>query len=154
MRGIGDPINIVMKIYTIGFTKTTARNFFERLQKSGAKKLVDVRLNNISQLAGFAKRDDLAYFSERICGMAYQHVPEFAPTQGMLDAYKKDGGDWGQYAQRFLGLMAERQVERFKRDDIHDGCLLCSEDKPHHCHRRLVAEYLKEKWGDVEITHL
>lgn len=143
-----------MKLFTIGFTKSTAERFFGRLQRSGAKKIVDVRLNNISQLAGFAKRDDLAYFAKSICGMGYQHVPALAPTQDMLDKYKKDGGDWGQYAQKFLSLMAQRQVELIKKDDLDGGCLLCSEDKPHHCHRRLVAEYLRQKWSDVEIEHL
>lgn len=143
-----------MKLFTIGFTKSTAERFFGRLQRSGAKKIIDVRLNNISQLAGFAKRDDLAYFAKSICGMGYQHVPALAPTQGMLDEYKKDGGDWDEYAQKFLSLMAQRQVERLKKEDLDGGCLLCSEDKPHHCHRRLVAEYLRDKWADVEIEHL
>ena len=143
-----------MRLFTIGFTKSSAERFFTRLQKAGAKKVIDVRLNNISQLSGFAKRDDLAYFAKSLCGMGYQHVSALAPTQVMLDAYKKDGGDWDEYAKRFLSLMAERQVERLKREDLDGGCLLCSEDKPHHCHRRLVAEYLRDKWNDVEIQHL
>ena len=143
-----------MKLFTIGFTKSTAERFFGRLQRSGARKIIDVRLNNLSQLAGFAKRDDLAYFAKSICGMGYQHVPALAPTQGMLDEYKKDGGGWDEYAQKFLSLMAQRQVERLKKEDLDGGCLLCSEDKPHHCHRRLVAEYLRDRWTDVEIEHL
>lgn len=143
-----------MKLFTIGFTKSTAERFFSRLQKSGARKIIDVRLNNVSQLAGFAKRDDLAFFAKSICGIGYQHVPTLAPTQEMLDAYKKDGGVWDEYAKKFLSLMAERQVERLKREDLDGGCLLCSEDKPHHCHRRLVAEYLRQKWTDVDIEHL
>jgi len=143
-----------MKIFTIGFTKTTAQNFFDRLKKSGAKKIIDVRLNNVSQLAGFAKRDDLKYFSETICGMGYQHSPKLAPTKEMLDDYKKHKGPWNEYENRFLDLMAKRKIEDVNRKDVDGGCLLCSEDKPHHCHRRLVAEYLKEKWDDVDIIHL
>ncbi len=143
-----------MKIFTIGFTKTTAQRFFTRLKDSGAKRLVDVRLNNISQLAGFAKRDDLKYFTGALCGMGYEHVPALAPTQDMLDAYKKDGGDWDSYAAKFVDLMGKRRIETLDRNQLDGGCLLCSEDKPHHCHRRLVAEYLKDKWSDVEIVHL
>jgi uncharacterized protein (DUF488 family) len=144
-----------MNVYTIGFTKTTAESFFTRLQKAGVKKIVDVRLNNVSQLAGFAKKNDLHYFLKAICAIGYAHQPELAPTQDMLDAYKKDGGQWGEYERRFLDLMASRRIEEtVPRDAVDGACLLCSEDKPHHCHRRLVAEYLKAKWGDLEIIHL
>ena len=145
-----DPI----EIFTIGFTKTTAQNFFARLKKSGARKVVDVRLNNVSQLAGFAKRDDLAFFAEELCSAKYQHMPELAPTKPMLDDFKKNKGPWEEYEKRFLDLMAQRKIEEIDRENLDDGCLLCSEDKPHHCHRRLVAEYLQEKWDDVEIVHL
>ncbi|MDR8027957.1 DUF488 domain-containing protein [Burkholderia cenocepacia] len=143
-----------MKIFTIGFTKTTAQNFFDRLKRSNAAKLVDVRLNNVSQLAGFAKRDDLSYFAKEICHIPYQHLPSMAPTQDILDEYKKNGGEWDAYAKKFLELMEARQIERLERTQLDGACLLCSEDKPHHCHRRLVAEYLRERWGDVEIEHL
>jgi uncharacterized protein (DUF488 family) len=143
-----------MRLFTIGFTKTTAEHFFSRLKASGATKLIDVRLNNVSQLAGFAKRDDLKYFVKTICGMEYEHSSELAPTQDLLDAYKKRRGSWSDYEQQFLALMARRQIEKIDRDQLDGGCLLCSEDKPHHCHRRLVAEYLKDKWGNVEIRHL
>jgi uncharacterized protein (DUF488 family) len=143
-----------VKLFTIGFTKTTAQKFFDRLQKSGAKKLIDVRLNNVSQLAGFAKRDDLRFFADRICHMGYEHIPALAPTQDILDEYKKAGGAWDVYQTKFLELMASRHIENLSRDQLDGGCLLCSEDKPHHCHRRLVAEYLREKWGDVDILHL
>jgi uncharacterized protein (DUF488 family) len=143
-----------MKIFTIGFTQKSAEDFFTRLERSGAKMLVDVRLNNVSQLAGFAKKDDLRYFTKSLCGMGYQHVPLLAPTKDMLDEYKKNGGGWDIYAKRFLDLMAKRRVEEMDRSQLDGGCLLCSEDKPHHCHRRLVAEYLGDKWGDVEIEHL
>lgn len=144
-----------MKVFTIGFTKKPARRFFDLLRTSGAKRVVDVRLNNVSQLAGFAKKDDLAYFLKEIGGMEYIHMPALAPTQEMLDGYKKQGGDWKAYENRFLELMKLRRIEQtIPREVISDGCLLCSEDKPHHCHRRLVAEYLKQHWGDVEIAHL
>lgn len=144
-----------MKVFTIGFTQKTAERFFESLRRSGAKRVVDVRLNNVSQLAGFAKKQDLAYFLKQICGMEYVHLPELAPTQDILDEYKKNRGDWSEYERKFLELMKRRQVENtVPREVIEAGCLLCSEDKPHHCHRRLVAEYLKQHWGDVDIQHL
>ena len=143
-----------MKIFTIGFTKTTAENFFGRIKTSGARKIVDVRLNNVSQLAGFAKRDDLKYFSRTICGVGYQHTPKLAPTKEMLDAYKKHKGSWEDYEEKFLDLMAKRKIEEVDSKNLDGACLLCSEDKPHHCHRRLVAEYLKNKWGDIDIVHL
>jgi uncharacterized protein (DUF488 family) len=144
-----------LKLFTIGFTKKSAQRFFELLRGSGARRIVDVRLNNVSQLAGFAKKDDLAYFAKAICAMDYVHLPILAPTQEMLDRYKKKGGTWSAYAQEFLDLMRQRRIEeKVSKEVLADGCLLCSEDKPHHCHRRLVAEYLKERWGDVEIVHL
>jgi uncharacterized protein (DUF488 family) len=144
-----------MRIFTIGFTKTSAEGFFTRLQKAGVKRLVDVRLHNVSQLAGFAKRDDLRYFLRAICGIDYVHRPELAPTDDMLAEYKKHGRQWSAYEKRFLDLMATRHVETAVPQEAVDGaCLLCSEDKPHHCHRRLVAEYLKDRWDNVEIAHL
>jgi uncharacterized protein (DUF488 family) len=143
-----------MKLFTIGFTKTSAEKFFSRLSKVNVKKLVDVRLNNVSQLAGFAKKDDLRYFAKSICNIDYEHIPDLAPTQDILDDYKKSKGAWSVYADKFLNLMAQRKIENIDRTRLDGGCLLCSEDKPHHCHRRLVAEYLKDKWGDVEIEHL
>lgn len=143
-----------MKLFTIGFTKTTARRFFERLKKSGASRIIDVRLNNVSQLAGFAKRDDLAYFAREICGIEYVHLPQLAPTREMLAEYRGTDGSWLVYEQHFLDLMARRQIEKIDPTALAGGCLLCSEDRPHHCHRRLVGEYLAKKWGDVEIQHL
>lgn len=144
-----------MKLFTIGFTKTTAESFFGRLREAKVARLVDVRLNNVSQLAGFAKRDDLAYFARTICGIPYEHRPELAPTQELLDAYKKNGGDWGEYERRFVELIAQRAIEdSLPRGALDGACLLCSEDRAEHCHRRLVAEYLQRCWGDVEIVHL
>jgi uncharacterized protein (DUF488 family) len=144
-----------VKLFTIGFTQKPAQRFFELLRRSGAKRVVDVRLNNVSQLAGFAKKNDLAFFLKEICGMDYVHVPALAPTKELLDGYKKEGGGWEEYEAQFLALMKQRRVEdSIPRETIADGCLLCSEDKPHHCHRRLVAEYLRQHWVNVEIVHL
>jgi len=144
-----------MRIFTIGFTKKSAESFFSLLSGSGAKRLADVRLNNSSQLAGFAKKDDLKYFLRAICGMDYVHCPDLAPTQPMLDAYKKEKGDWSAYEVQFLDLMKARAIEKtLSKNVLADACLLCSEDTPQHCHRRLVAEYLRDKWGEVEIIHI
>jgi uncharacterized protein (DUF488 family) len=144
-----------MKVFTIGFTKKTAEQFFGMLRRAGLERLVDVRLNNVSQLAGFAKRDDLRYFVKAICGIEYVHVPELAPTQDMLDEYRKHKGGWDAYERQFLALMRSRSIEdSVPREILDGGCLLCSEELPEHCHRRLVVEYLREKWGDLEIEHI
>jgi uncharacterized protein (DUF488 family) len=144
-----------IELFTIGFTRKTARAFFTSLKDAGVRRVVDVRLNNNSQLAGFSKKEDLAYFLREIGGIEYVHLPELAPTQDILDAYKKHKGDWGIYEKQFLELMARRQVEKTIRPDLLDhGCLLCSEHLPHQCHRRLVAEYLNAKWGGIKTKHL
>lgn len=145
-----------MKLFTIGFTKKTAQRFFETIRESGIRRVVDVRLNNVSQLAGFAKKNDLSWFLRELCGVEYVHLPILAPTREMLDDYKKRDGDWATYETRFLDLMRRRRIEeKVPQEVVADGCLLCSEDKPHYCHRRLVAEYLKEHWGNtVDISHL
>jgi uncharacterized protein (DUF488 family) len=144
-----------MKVFTIGFTKKSAQQFFDALRQSGARRVVDVRLNNVSQLAGFAKRDDLKFFLKEVCGMDYVHLPELAPTQEILDEFKKLKGDWKTYEARFLELMRSRRIEEnVSREILANGCLLCSEEKPHHCHRRLVAEYLQQHWGDLDVSHL
>ena len=144
-----------MIVHTIGFTRKSAEKFFTLLRQSGAQRLVDVRLNNVSQLAGFAKRYDLGFFLREICGMDYAHVPTLAPTQELLDAYRKVGSGWDAYEQDFLALMRERRIESsVPRELIDHSILLCSEDQPHHCHRRLVAEYLRDEWGGLQIVHL
>lgn len=144
-----------MKIFTIGFTKKSAEQFFESLHLAGVKRVVDVRLNNVSQLAGFAKKNDLAYFLKQLCDMDYLHLPSLAPTKEMLDAYKKKRGSWEAYERAFIDLMATRKIEtEIDRETLRDACLLCSEDKPHYCHRRLVVEYLREHWGNVKVEHL
>jgi uncharacterized protein (DUF488 family) len=144
-----------VRVHTIGFTKKPARKFFELIQTSGVQRVVDVRLNNISQLAGFAKRDDLKYFLRSICDVDYVHLPDLAPTKVMLDEYKKSGGGWAEYEERFLDLMRQRRIEETTpRELIDGGCLLCSEHEPDHCHRRLVVEYLEQHWGPMNVTHL
>ena len=144
-----------VKIFTIGFTKKTAAGFFELLRNSGTRRVVDVRLNNVSQLAGFTKKDDLQFFLKTVNGMDYIHLPELAPNKDLLDEYKKHHGDWSVYEKRFLSLMEIRHIEnKVSKEVIDGGCLLCSESIPEHCHRRLVAEYLQSKWGHFEIVHL
>ena len=144
-----------MKVFTVGFTKKTAEQFFSLLRQPGLVRLADVRLNNVSQLAGFAKKDDLRFFLREICGIDYVHLPDLAPTKNILDAYRKEAGNWPTYERKFFELMAKRRIEETTFRDIIDGsCLLCSEATPEHCHRRLVAEYLREKWGNLEIKHL
>lgn len=145
-----------MTINTIGFTQTTAESFFRRLAAAEVRLVLDVRLNNTSQLAGFAKSKDLAFFLRRLNNIEYVHQPLLAPTQSILDAFKKNKGDWFVYERQFMKLMAERQIEAVLEPQmLHSSCLLCSEAQPHHCHRRLVAEYLNNKWGShLRIRHL
>lgn len=144
-----------MKIYTIGFTQKSAQRFFGLLRNAGVRRIVDVRLNNTGQLAGFSKQDDLIFFLREIGGIDYVHLPELAPTPDILDTYKKHRGSWEVYEQEFLSLMEKRRIDQtVAREIIDQGCLLCSEHKPHHCHRRLVVDYLQKKWGPVERVDL
>lgn len=144
-----------MKLYTIGFTQKSAEKFFGLLRQPGLVRLVDIRLNNVSQLAGFTKKNDLKFFAETISGIAYSHLPELAPNAALLQEYKFAGNDWPMYETQFMALMAAREVEsNTPRALLDGGCLLCSEASPAQCHRRLVAEYLQAKWGDLEIQHL
>jgi len=145
-----------MEIYSIGFTQKNASEFFGILKAHGIQRLLDVRLNNTSQLAGFAKQADLAYFLHEICGAAYEHEPLLAPTQDILDAYKKQKGSWELYEREFLALMRSRRIEtRIDKEGFAlKTVLLCSEPTAEHCHRRLVLEYLREHWGGVTISHL
>jgi uncharacterized protein (DUF488 family) len=134
-----------MDIYTIGFTKKSAETFFGFLKKAQVKTLIDVRLNNISQLSGFAKRDDLKYFLRELCSAEYVHAPEFTPTKDILDAYKDGKLKWIDYEDKFLNLMARRNVEKNLNPSLlNNACLLCSEHEPHLCHRRLVVEYINK----------
>jgi uncharacterized protein (DUF488 family) len=144
-----------MRLFTIGFTGTTAERFFTRLEVAGVKSVLDVRLNNTSQLAGFAKKNDLAYFLKTIAHIAYSHQPELAPTKELLDAYRKRKTSWAEYERGFLQLVTSRRIHQsLDPAQLADSCLLCSERDPTHCHRRLVAEYLERTWRDIEVIHL
>jgi uncharacterized protein (DUF488 family) len=117
--------------------------------------LLDIRLKNVSQFAGFTKRDDLRFFLKEINGIDYLHMTELAPTKDILDASKKNKGDWATYERQFLALMEERKIaDTVEKSVIDGGCLLCTEATPEHCHRRLVAEHLRSRWGNLEIRHL
>lgn len=137
-----------MKVLTIGFARKSAQQFFELLRESGTKRILDVRLHNASQPDGFAKRVDLAWFARELCGIDYVHVPSLAPTKELLSGNRQGRISWDTYETRFNALMKERRIEStLSREDERDGCLLCSEDQPHHCHRRLVAKLLDRHWG-------
>lgn len=143
-------------IYTIGFTKKDARTFFGLLKDANIQRLLDVRINNRSQLAGFAKRDDLKFFLDALLDADYDHRVALAPTKELLDAWRDDDINWAEYEQRFRQLLSDREVERTLDPALFNEptVLLCSEHKPEHCHRRLVVEYLDEHWGTVEGIHL
>ncbi len=160
-----------MEVYTIGFTKRSAADFFGAIRLAGVKRLLDVRLNNVSQLAGFSKQDDLKFFLAELCGVEYEHQPLLAPTQELLDSYRKPKakklngtkqngrkpkGIWADYERGFLDLMREREIEKtIRADEFREPTvLLCSEHTAEHCHRRLVLEYLKEQGWDISIAHL
>jgi uncharacterized protein (DUF488 family) len=145
-----------IRIFTIGFAGKTAQTFFETLQNAGVKRVIDVRLNNVSQLAGFTKKKDLEYFLRVIANIDYLHYEDLAPTADILDRFKKKGEmDWTEYERLFNSLLEERRPEeRHKPAEFDEACLLCSEPTADNCHRRLVAERLHRKWEDVLITHL
>jgi uncharacterized protein (DUF488 family) len=145
-----------MKIYTIGFTQKSAEQFFNLIKDNGIEVVVDARLNNSSQLAGFTKETDLRYFLETIADCDYHHESSFAPTKEILDGYKKGNTSWEDYEEAYKVIIAERDTvqgfyEQFKDKTI---CLLCSESKPEHCHRRLIAEIIADKYGIKNIHHI
>ena len=143
------------RIFTIGYAGKTAEEFFTILKQAGIRKVIDVRLYNTSQLAGFTKREDMKYFLHTIVGSDYIHLPMLAPTKELLGDYKKGLMSWEQYETEFKEIIAERQIEReLIPQDMDVSCLLCSEAKADKCHRRLVAEYLARYWEDVSISHL
>jgi uncharacterized protein (DUF488 family) len=145
----------MVKLYTIGFTKKDARTFFELLLKNGIRKVIDVRLNNVSQLAGFTKRQDLQYFLQAIAGIKYIHAIAFAPTIEMLSDYKRKKIAWKEYETMYINLMKSRVAENvIHESELADSCLLCSEPTPSRCHRRLLAEYLQSRNTSIEIIHL
>ena len=145
-----------MTTFTIGHTRTPAREFFGKLSNAGVRRVIDVRLKNTSALAGYARKDDLAYLLESFADIHYVHTPELSPDEGLFDDYKKNGLPWAEYEPRFLALMEARGIER-KVDPalLENACLLCAEKTPHQCHRRLVLEYLEDRWGtELDVVHL
>jgi len=144
-----------MTLFTIGFTQKNAEQFFSLLRKAEIRRILDVRLNNVSQLAAFAKRDDLRFFLKELCGAEYLHLSEFAPTEAILNDYKKKGGSWEQYEEQFQALIRTRKIEnRLPLATLDRACLLCSEPTPEKCHRRLVAEHLAQYHPSLIIRHL
>ena len=142
-------------IYTIGFTKKSAKEFVTKIKSAKIKKLIDIRLNNVSQLAGFAKKNDLIYFLHEICDCDYRHEPLLAPTKEILDGYKKKHIDWVEYERMFAKLLQGREAYKLVNlEEINQSCLLCSEPTPEKCHRRLVAEYLEDHFKTLKIFHL
>lgn len=144
-----------MLIYTIGFSKKSLRQFIDKLRDAGVEKLIDVRLNNTSQLAGYAKKQDLQFVLELV-KIQYEHHPELAPTEKLLKDYKNKKISWAEYETIFKGLLNERNpLEQLKLNQQPNViCLLCSEETPQNCHRRLVAEYIQANKEGVEIRHL
>ena len=146
-----------MKLYTIGFTQKSAREFFNKIKNNNIDLLVDIRLNNVSQLAGFAKGKDLEYFLKEICDCEYVHDDVFAPTKELLDNYRANKVSWKEYEDVFAKIMNNRKIEeRFKKLYINydNVCLRCTEPTAEKCHRRLVAEYLQKHCGNIEIFHI
>ena len=142
-------------LFTIGFTKKPAKTFFGKLQEAGVKKIIDVRLNNASQLSGFSKKDDLIYFLKTICGCGYRHETLLAPTKEILNSYKRKNISWADYAKQFNNLLRARKAhELVSSSELHGACLLCSEPTPDKCHRRLVAGYFRDHFDNIIITHL
>ena len=147
MRGV--------ELFTIGFAGKSAEEFFTSLVKNGVRKVIDVRLNNVSQLAGFTKKNDLQYFLKVIAAIEYEHVPLLAATKELMEGFRSGKISWEEYEAAYLDLLEERQVlTKLKPEDFDRACLLCSEEKPDHCHRRLAAEWLKGKWGGMEVRHI
>lgn len=142
-----------MLLHTIGFTQHSAAEFFGKLRDARIERLVDVRLNNVSQLAGFAKRADLEFFLRELCGADYVHEVRLAPRDEDLKAYRAGKMSWAEYETVYLATLRKRRVETMERFDKR-SVLLCSEATAERCHRRLAAEYLRDTWRDVEIVHL
>lgn len=143
----------MLLLHTIGFTQHSAAEFFGKLRDARVERLVDVRLNNVSQLAGFAKRADLEFFLRELCGAGYVHELRLAPRDEDLKAYRDGKMSWSDYEALYLATLRERRVETMERFDRR-SVLLCSEATAERCHRRIAAEYLRDAWGDVEIVHL
>ncbi|SEJ73307.1 Protein of unknown function, DUF488 [Dyadobacter koreensis] len=145
----------MIHLFTIGFTKKPAETFFKLLKDSGVKQIVDTRINNVSQLSGFAKGSDLQFFAREIGNISYDHNLDFAPTKELLSLYRTKKLTWNDYETEYLNLLDIRKIaQKINVENLHQHCLLCSEHKPDKCHRRLLAEYLKQVRNDIKITHL
>ncbi|MCF2447778.1 DUF488 domain-containing protein [Dyadobacter sp. CY345] len=145
----------MINLFTIGFTKKPAETFFKLLKDSDIKRLVDTRINNVSQLSGFAKGSDLQFFAREIGNISYDHNLDFAPTKELLYLYRTKKLSWNEYETEYLNLLDIRKIaQKINVENLHQNCLLCSEHKPDKCHRRLLAEYLKQVRNDIQITHL
>lgn len=143
-----------MKLYTIGYGGSSAEKFFSRLKRAGVKRLIDIRRHNTSQIAGFTKKNDLAWFARELAGADYLHKLELAPDEDLLKAYRGKKIAWEEFEKRFARLIGERHIEELGRETFSDACLVCSEPRAEHCHRHVIADYLKSRWPDVEIVHL
>lgn len=145
----------ILKIYTIGFTKKSAQTFFETLSENNVETLIDVRLNNKSQLAGFTKGKDLPYLLKKINNISYRHMPNLAPTKNLLKSYKENEINWEIYETEYLSILNDRDIlNEFEHSILNNSCLLCSEPKPDQCHRRLLAEYFARNLENINIIHL
>ncbi len=144
-----------MEVYTIGFAGKSAETFFTSLVKHGVRKVIDIRLSNVSQLAGFTKKNDLKYFLKVIANIEYEYLPQLASTKELMDGFRGGKIPWEEYEVTYLALLEERQVlKNLKPEDFDKGCLLCSEEKPDHCHRRLAAEWLQKHWEGLKLIHI
>lgn len=145
----------MIKLYTIGFTQKSAEQFFNLMRENAVKTIVDTRINNVSQLAGFAKGADLSFFAKEIGNMNYEHNIDFAPTKDLLNDYRNKKITWKEYELEYLNLLDTRKIlKKVNIEQLHQHCLLCSEHTPEKCHRRLLAEYFKSVRNDIEIVHL
>ncbi len=145
----------MIKIYTIGFTEKSAEKFFDLLKNAEVKKMIDIRLNNSSQLAGFAKGSDLKFFFKEILNVDYEHNLKFAPSKELLTNIRENKINWEEYEKEFLELIAKRNIlAKIDFEKLNGICFLCSEHKPENCHRKLLAEYLQKANSEIEITHL
>ncbi len=145
----------MIKLYTIGFTGKSAEQFFTLLQNSKVQRLVDTRINNVSQLAGYAKATDLAFFTKTIAHADYTHNIDFAPTKDLLADYRNKKITWTAYENEYLNLLDRRKIaNKINIEELHQNCLLCSEHTPEKCHRRLLAEFLQQRFGGIDVVHL
>lgn len=145
----------MITIFTIGFTNKSAKVFFELLESNKVAKIIDTRISNTSQLSGFAKGSDLAFFAGKVSGIGYEHRVEFAPTKELLDKYRKKQINWQEYEIEYLNLLDLRKIKtKLIVETLHQSCLLCSEHLPDRCHRRLLVEYLQRSNNNIEVVHL